>query len=84
MPNCEKIGYKLKNEDQVQSLGVILTLWKMQTPTLHSDHRRRKPGFLISHSVSISPPRVCATEEEFEGNVRFKSDSLVAGVKSPW
>ena len=65
VPNCEKIGYKLKNEDQVQSLGVILTLWKMQTPTVHSDHRRRKPGFLISLSVSLSPSRGCATEEEF-------------------
>lgn len=25
VPNCEKIGYKLKNEDQVQSLGPMLT-----------------------------------------------------------
>lgn len=25
VPNCGKIGYKLKNEDQVEGLGVILT-----------------------------------------------------------
>lgn len=39
-PIVKKIGYKLKNEDQVQSLGAILTSprWKLHTqmPTVHT------------------------------------------------
>lgn len=65
-PIVKKIGYKLKNEDQVQSLGAILTSprWKLHTqmPTVHTHththahrHRNSPCSYVSFNKPHLSP-----------------------------